>query len=252
MGIPTAIQPPRNPDPHAELLARNAESIRQLERRVIGDIIEIGRLLSDCKQLLGHGNWISWIDREFALSERTARNYISAYDFVRSKSANVADLRISIGSLYLLAARSTPEVARTEAFRRIDAGETLSHSEVKRIVEGAPERSVRAPPRMRTQDVIEALGHGDFARLPGIEQDKILAARPKNVDLAINDATIRQGWKRPYRELQDALDSLDAAKKWSNRKIISAIPPEHLSATVERLESAKNFLIKLHHEAATR
>ena len=179
------------------------------------------------------------------MSERTARNFISAYDFVRSTSATVADLRISIGSLYLLAARSTPEEARTEALGRMDAGETLSHPEVKRIVEGARERAVAAPRRKSIWDAIEARGYGDFARLRGIEQDKILAARPKNLDLAIKDATTRQAWKRPYRELQDALDSLDAASGWSNRKIISAIPPEYLSATVERLEQAKDFLIKL-------
>jgi hypothetical protein len=58
-------EPPQDQAPHAELLAQNAASIHQLEKRVIGDVVEIGRLLTECKQLLGHGNWLSWIAREF-------------------------------------------------------------------------------------------------------------------------------------------------------------------------------------------
>ena len=136
-------------------------------------------------------------------------------------------------------------MARTEAFRQLNAGETLSDPEVKRIVERAPERSVAAPRRMSVWDVIKERGYGDFAKLPVSEKDKILAARPKNLELAIQDATIRLRWKKPYRELVDALDSVKAASRWSNPKIIAAIPPEHLSATEERLEQAKDFVIKL-------
>jgi hypothetical protein len=43
------------------ILAQNAETIRALGKRVIGDIIEIGRLLTEAKQIVGHGNcgWIA-------------------------------------------------------------------------------------------------------------------------------------------------------------------------------------------------
>jgi hypothetical protein len=40
----------------APLLAEHAETIRFLGRRVITDILEIGRRLTECKALLGHGN----------------------------------------------------------------------------------------------------------------------------------------------------------------------------------------------------
>jgi hypothetical protein len=80
---------PDEEQPHATVLADNAESIRNLSKRVIGDVIEIGRRLSECKKLLGHGNWLSWLAREFRWGERTARNFISAFEFAQSKSANV-------------------------------------------------------------------------------------------------------------------------------------------------------------------
>jgi Protein of unknown function (DUF3102) len=97
--------------PDAEALTRNADSIRSLQRRFIGDAIEIGRLLSDSKRRLSHGEWLPWLAREFSWSERTARNFISAYEFVRVKSAKISDLRLGVSSLYLLAAPSTPEEA---------------------------------------------------------------------------------------------------------------------------------------------
>jgi hypothetical protein len=53
-------------------LACAAARIRALGRRVIADVIEIGRLLADCKDQCGHGNWLPWIKREFGWSADTA------------------------------------------------------------------------------------------------------------------------------------------------------------------------------------
>jgi acyl carrier protein phosphodiesterase len=64
------------------------------------------------------------------------------------------------------------------------------------------------------------------------------------MDLAIHDALIRQRWKPPYRELQDFLDACDTMAKRSVRKITAAIPAEHLSAIIVRVESTMVFLQK--------
>lgn len=50
------------------VLARHAEAIRDLHKRSIADIIEIGRLLSECKKLVGHGQWLPWLRCESAIS----------------------------------------------------------------------------------------------------------------------------------------------------------------------------------------
>jgi hypothetical protein len=39
-------------------LAEHAAEIRGLGKRVVGDVIEIGRRLTECKRICGHGNWL--------------------------------------------------------------------------------------------------------------------------------------------------------------------------------------------------
>ena len=229
-----------------DVLAENAASIRELSKRLIADVIEIGRRLSECKQLLGHGNWLPWIKREFRWSERTARNFTAAFEFARSKSANVAELEIEISSLYLLAAPSTPEEARVEVLRRAEAGEVLPHEEVKRIIGDVRKREIAGPSArsMSARAIIKKYA-GDFGKLPSVDRRKILDERPDNIDLAIADATTRQLWKRPYRQLQDALEAVETVARLSTSKIIAAIPVEHFADTAARVDRAKDFLMKL-------
>ena len=50
-------------------LAEHAAVIRALGKRVVGDIIEIGRRLTEAKRLAGHGGWLPWLDWRDAASE---------------------------------------------------------------------------------------------------------------------------------------------------------------------------------------
>ena len=49
-------------------LAEHAAEICRLGKRVVADIIEIGRRLTKCKRICGHGNFLPWLDREFGWS----------------------------------------------------------------------------------------------------------------------------------------------------------------------------------------
>jgi Protein of unknown function (DUF3102). len=53
--------------------------------------IRIGELLTEQKEFVGHGNFLSWINSNLDISERTARNYMSLFSY-RDKTANIADL----------------------------------------------------------------------------------------------------------------------------------------------------------------
>jgi hypothetical protein len=138
----------------AERLQDHVNEIRQLGQRAIADVIEIGRRLSECKDLVGHGNWLSWLDREFGWSERTAQNFIAVFHLSRqSKSANFSDfqrLNLPISALYLLARPSTPEAARDEILQRAQAGETMSLAKiedtVRLVVASTPVRTAHHPP----------------------------------------------------------------------------------------------------------
>ncbi len=105
--------------------------------------IEIGRRLTECKKRLGHGQWGTWLDREFRWSDRQALNFMRVYELVESKSENFAELQISVSALYLLAAPSTPPEVRDEIIERAERGEKLTHAKVLERVR------LRRPPSPR-------------------------------------------------------------------------------------------------------
>jgi hypothetical protein len=130
-------------------LAAHADEIRRLGKRVIADVLEIGRRLAECKRIVGHGHFGSWLQQEFGWTDRTARNFISVYELSKSKSENFSDLSLPVSGLYLLAAPSTPEEARDEIIARAESGETISSAEVKDIVENARVASAQSAPAER-------------------------------------------------------------------------------------------------------
>ena len=156
------------------ILAEHAAVIRRLQRRVIADVVEIGRRLCECKPLVGHGHWLPWLKREFDLSERTARNFINAYKLVEGKPETVADLRIEVSAFYLIARPSVPEEIRVEVLREA-ALRPVSRADVKAML--VPSATKR---RLTVEGAIDGLGLREFAELPSAEQAKIIDERPEN------------------------------------------------------------------------
>jgi len=118
-----------------ETLAWHAEAIRALGKRAVRDLIEIGRRLTEAKDLCGHGNWLAWLEHEFRWSDDTARNYMRCYQLSKSRTVrNLEDLDLPLRGLYLLARPSTPETARQEVIERVASGEEISHAQVKATV----------------------------------------------------------------------------------------------------------------------
>jgi hypothetical protein len=123
------------------LLAEHAAAIRTLGKRVITDVIEIGRRLTEARKLLPeHGNryseltWSGWLKREFNWEERTALRFTQVFALAESRDDNLSALELPVSGLYLLAAPSTSEAARTEVIARAESGERLQHAEVRAII----------------------------------------------------------------------------------------------------------------------
>jgi hypothetical protein len=228
-----------NPSQDTPILCEHAAVIRRLQRRVIADVVEIGRRLCECKPLVGHGHWLPWLKREFDLSERTARNFINAYKLVEGKPETVADLRIDVSALYLLARPSVPEEIRVEVLREA-ALRPISRAEVKAML--VPSATKR---RFTVEGAIDGLGLREFAELPSAEQAKIIDERPENLELAIQDAHIGGTWSRTFSAIQSALDALETVGKLPIGRVVSAIPAEHVPAVVARLERGKELCDKL-------
>src|SRR4029077_8099526 len=51
------------------LLSEHAKEDRRLRKRVIEDVVKIGRRLTQAKELAGHGCWLPWLDHEFGSTQ---------------------------------------------------------------------------------------------------------------------------------------------------------------------------------------
>lgn len=91
------------------VLAEHAAMIRRLGKRVVKDVIEIGRRLQEAKDLVGHGGWTAWLEREFDWSQDTASNFIKLYTLSQDpKFQTVRNLDdLPLNALYLMARKST-------------------------------------------------------------------------------------------------------------------------------------------------
>ena len=117
-------------------LAIRAERAADWIRRRVSDqvktIIEVGRLLIEMKAELGHGNFGRWIEQEFEFSRRTGELYMAAAERYGDKSEMVS--RLSPSTVYLLAAKSTPDAARDLLIARVEEGDYVSYQHAKDFV----------------------------------------------------------------------------------------------------------------------
>jgi DUF3102 family protein len=91
-------------------LDRIATQLRALLRGETKNVIEIGKLLIESREHLQHGEWLPWLAENFALSDRTALNYMNAAEYVARKSETVSDFaNLSPSVLYWLAAGNCNE-----------------------------------------------------------------------------------------------------------------------------------------------
>jgi hypothetical protein len=110
----------------AQFVQEQTGAIRAIMRRTTQDILEIGQKLINVKARLGHGNFLLWLEAEFALAERTAQRLMNVTETFHNKNVNLSDLNFASTALYILAAPSTPDEARDEAVERASKGETIT------------------------------------------------------------------------------------------------------------------------------
>jgi hypothetical protein len=119
----------------AQVIASEAAAnIRAHGKLATQSIIAIGAELTKVKEAIGHGSYLAWINTEFGWSDRTARNYVRAYEAFKSET--VSDLEpIDTKALYLLAAPSTPKPVRKVALEKAVGGERVTYGAVKALLQ---------------------------------------------------------------------------------------------------------------------
>lgn len=125
--------------PNEIVLAEHAAVIKALGKRVIGDVVEIGARLTECKKICGHTNWLPWLDGEFGWSVSTAENYINLHK-LSTKFPTVGNLDIDMRSLYLIASPGSTS-ARDAVLDLAANGEKLTHAKVKEMIAQAKQET---------------------------------------------------------------------------------------------------------------
>ena len=109
----------------------------RLQQTALG-IIQIGADLTRAKELLGHGNFGPWLDREFGLGRRSGEQFMAAARRFGTKSEIVSHL--PAGAVLELSAPSVPD----ELVERVIAGDVPASPAAirrERTTRGAKERA---------------------------------------------------------------------------------------------------------------
>lgn len=118
------------------VVQQRTSEIKTLMRSALGSMIEAGRKCAEVRELLRHnkaGGFDGWIEAE-GIGKRTAYRIMGLYEAFGNCDI-LSQLDIAKTAAYLLAAPSTPEPARIDAIERAQAGEAITHSAAKSIIE---------------------------------------------------------------------------------------------------------------------
>jgi hypothetical protein len=202
---------PSTPRPALSTLEQHAEAIKRLEKRALSATLAIGRHLTEAKRICGHGNWASWLETSFGWTDRTAENFMRVYETFKSET--VSDLNLPMGSLYLLAAPSTPPKVRDDVIERVKRGERLSHKEVKALVSSARESAlVRDDSRKTTSDPKKASSPITGEILEKVAEKEIAQVAPEIVLGAKQLASIKK-----YGLILSDCESLSDITAWRDQ-----------------------------------
>jgi Protein of unknown function (DUF3102) len=129
------------------VLRREVVALRRLKKRgasegksFIATIIQIGKRLARVKPRVGHGNWLTWLRKNFDWSDDTARRYIGLYEL--SRTAKFRSLRnLPLEVLYALSRKDVSEEERNAIAESVETGARLSLAEVEQRMRADPKRA---------------------------------------------------------------------------------------------------------------
>lgn len=188
-----------------EVIARDdvrdaAVRIRVRMQRTAQDIIEIGKDLIAVKEVLGHGHFLSWIEAEFGMSERTAYRFTNVAERLASKLATVATFTPSI--LYELAAPGTPDEVVEAVVHKAAEGDNVSRDEIKELKKQLAEQRDKVRDAKATErDVLTQLDEIRKEAEQLRQGQKVQAAEEKH------------GRSNPVSPAADALNDIEVVER---------------------------------------
>ena len=224
--------------------------------------IEIGRRLVEAKELLPHGEWLPWLQRETEFSERSAQDYMRVFkDYSATQlglfgpetnTQTFADLPISKA----LALLSVPESDREAFAKEVDA-EHISVRELKQAIKERDEALAREKAAMqdlagvqaeaeKMQHAIDTLSgdRDDLDRLRAEAEKKLEEAQKqitelenRPVEVAVETVRDEEAIAAAAKEAKEKAEAAAKKKIADLKKKLNKAENERAEA-VEKAESA--------------
>lgn len=235
-----------------EIIAGEVRHLKeQVQRIVLGHAIEIGRRLTEAKNMLDHGQWAQWLKSEVSFSQSTANNMMRIFDAYGSaqmglfgpeaNSQTFGNLEYSKALLLL----AVPEEEREEFAEEVDA-EHISVRELKQAIKERDEAVNKAKGweekyQLSQKGTEEARADAEVARENLEKKEKDLALA--NARLEFLNAEMAQLKDRPVEvAVQDASEEQISEAEARGRKQAESELKERLQQAERDAEQAREAL----------
>lgn len=182
------------------------EEINFYKRQAGSAILEIGKRLVEAKAQLSHGEWLPWLEKKVAFSERSAQQYMRLWKEY-GKSALSADLSISKALVLLALPESEREDFAGETHTVNGEEKTVSSMTVKELEKAIAERNAaREEAEKAAADIQEA-------KDTALAAQEELRGRPVEVAVQTVDASAEQIAAARLEAEKAAAAQVEKAKK---------------------------------------
>ncbi len=191
----------------------------QAQRLILGHAIEIGRRLTEAKQMLSHGEWGKWLKEEIHYSKSSANNMMRIFDAYGStqmglfgpeaNSQTFGDLEYSKA----LALLSVPAEEREQFAQEVDA----EHISVRQLKAAIQERDAAQ------KQAAEVAAEWELAKEALREKEKAIQLANQRLEASASEADSlrKENEQLRQRPVDVAVEQIDAA-------------PEQLKAAEEK------------------
>lgn len=192
------------------------EEINFYKRQAGSAILEIGKRLVEAKEQLSHGEWLPWLEKKVAFSERSAQQYMRLWKEY-GKSALSADLSVSKALVLLALPESEREDFAAEKHTVNGEEKTVSGMTVKELEKAIAERNAaREEAEKAAADIQEAkdtalAAQEELARVR--KELEELRTRPVEVAVQTVDASAEQIAAARLEAEKAAAEQVEKAKK---------------------------------------
>lgn len=207
----------------------------QAQRLILGHAIEIGRRLTEAKQMLSHGEWGKWLKEEIHYSKSSANNMMRIFDAYGStqmglfgpeaNSQTFGDLEYSKA----LALLSVPAEEREQFAQEVDA----EHISVRQLKAAIQERDAAQ------KQAAEAAAEWELAKEALREKEKAIQLANQRLEASASEADSlrKENEQLRQRPVDVAVEQIDAA-------------PEQLRAAEEKGRAAAEEALRTELEQA--